>query len=100
MKFLPFSDNIENFMKKYGIAFSLVVIYQGLFGGLSLSSPPDRLVKLSDNVYVKLATMFAIAFTATKDVEIALVSIVLFVAAMNLLKTPEEKKASGNFLNL
>jgi len=100
MKFIPFSDNVESFMKKYSVAFSLVVIYQGLFGGLSLSSPPERLVKLSDNVYVKLATMFAIAFTATKDVEIALVSIVLFVAAMNLLKTPEEKKASGNFLNL
>ena len=100
MKFLPFSDNIETFMKKYTVIFTLLVIYQGLFGGLSLSSPPDRLVKLSDNVYVKLATMFAIAFTATKDVEIALVSIVLFVVAMNLLKTPEEKKASGNFLNL
>ena len=100
MKFLPFSDNIETFMKKYGVMFTLVVIYQGLFGGLSLSSPPERLISLSDNVYVKLATMFAIAFTATKDVEIALVSIVLFVVAMNLIKTPEEKKASGNFLNL
>jgi hypothetical protein len=44
--------------------------------------------------------MFAIAFTATKDVEIALVSIVLFVVAMNLLKTPEEKRASSNLLNL
>ena len=100
MKFLPFSDNIETFMKKYGVAFSLVVIYQGLFGGLSLSSPPQRLEKLSNNVYFRLGTMFAISFTATKDVEIALVSIVLFVVAMNLLKTPEEKKASGNFLNL
>ena len=100
MKFLPFSDNIEGFMKKYSVIFTLLVIYQGLFGGLSLSSPPDRLVKISGNVYVKLATMFAIAFTATKDVEIALVSIVLFVVAMNLIKTPEEKKASENFLNL
>lgn len=100
MKFIPFSDNIESFMKKYGIAFTLVVIYQGLFGGLSLSSPPKRLVEFSSNIYVKLATMFAIAFTATRDVETALVSIGLFVVAMNLLKTPEEKKASGNFLNL
>ena len=100
MKFLPFSDNIESFMKRYGVIFTLVVIYQGLFGGMSLSSPPERLEKLSDNVYFKLATMFAIAFTATKDVEIALVSIALFVVAMNLLKTPEEKKASSNFLNL
>ena len=100
MKFIPFSDNIESFMKKYSMIFTLLVIYQGLFGGLSLISPPDRLARLSDNVYVKLATMFAIAFTATKDVEIALVSIVLFVVVMNLLKTPEEKKDSGNFLNL
>tara|TARA_R110002153_G_scaffold272326_1_gene440874 strand:- start:585 stop:887 length:303 start_codon:yes stop_codon:yes gene_type:complete len=100
MKFLPFSDNVESFMKKYSVMFTLLVIYQGLFGGMSLSSPPERLVKLSDNVYVKLATMFAIAFTATKDVEIALVSIVLFVVVVNLIKTPEEKKASENFLNL
>ena len=100
MKFLPFSDNIEKFINKFGFIFTVMVVYSGIFGHMSIAKPPARLENISQNVYFKLSTLFIVAFTATKDVEIALVSIVLFVVAMNLLKTPEEKKASGNFLNL
>ena len=100
MKFFPFSDNIESFINKFGLVFTILVVYSGIFGHMSIAKPPEKLVRLSDNIYFKLITLFIVAFTATKDVETALVSIVLFVVAMNLLKTPEEKKASGNFLNL
>jgi hypothetical protein len=100
MKFLPFSDNIEGFVNKFGLIFTLMVVYSGIFGHMSVANPPAKLTRLSNNMYFKMITLFIVAFTATRDVEIALVSIVLFVIAMNLLKTPEERRASGNFLNL
>jgi hypothetical protein len=36
-----------------------------------------------------------ISFTATQDVEYALISTVLFLSIMYLLKTPEERKKTG-----
>jgi hypothetical protein len=100
MNFLPFSDNIEGFVNKFGLVFTLMVVYGGIFGHMSVANPPEKLTRLSNNIYFKMITLFIVAFTATRDVETALVSIVLFVIAMNLLKTPEERRASGNFLNL
>lgn len=100
MKFIPFSDNIEGFINKFGLVFTILVVYGGIFGHMSVANPPEKLTRLSNNIYFKMITLFIVAFTATRDVETALVSIVLFVISMNLLKTPEEKRASGNFLNL
>lgn len=100
MNFIPFSTNIENFVNKFTLIFTIMVVYSGVFGHIGIPNPPKKLQKLSESVYFKLFTLFIIAFTATKDVEIALLSTVSFVVVMNLLKTPEEKRASGNFLNL
>jgi hypothetical protein len=36
-----------------------------------------------------------IAFSATQDVEYALISTVIFISVMYALKTPEERKESG-----
>jgi hypothetical protein len=36
-----------------------------------------------------------IAFSATQDIEYALISTVIFLAVMYAIKTPEERKESG-----
>ena len=95
MKFIPFSDPVEASMKKYGIIVGIMAMYL-----VFMKDPPERISKITDSIYVKLLTLFVIAFKSTKDVEIALVSMLLLVVVINVLKTPEEKKASGNFLSL
>ena len=92
MRFIPGSNKVEKFFARYGIAFTLVVMYQGLFGGMSLKNPPKKIKKLSDNFIFKLITLFAIAFSATRDVEISLLSVIMFLGIIHLLRTPEERK--------
>lgn len=89
---LPFTNNIESFIRKYGVIFTVVVMYQGLFGGLAISNEPSVLRKLNQNVLFKLFTLFAVGFTATRDVETTLIGMVLFIILLHLLRTPEERK--------
>ena len=89
---VPGSTLIETFFAKYGIAFTLLVMYQGLFGGMSFSNKPAIVKELSDNVLFKYLTLFCIAFTATKDVEISLISMLFFVILIHMLRTPKERE--------
>jgi hypothetical protein len=96
---LPFTSNIETVLKKYDVLFSMIVLYQGLFGGLSISGPPQRLAGLGENMIFKIVTMICIAFTATKDIETSLLAVVLFLGVMYAIKTPSERKEDG-FVNV
>ena len=94
-----YSNSVESLSKQYGLVFSLIVLYQGLFGGISLSQKPVRLVSLPKNPFFKFLTMTAIAFTATKDIETAIVSVLMFLLILHLLRTPEERKTNkGHFI--
>ena len=92
MNVIPGFSNIERVVKRYGVLFSLIVMYQGLFGGMSLRDQPERLQSLKDNVAFKIFTMTCIAFTATQDIETALLSVALFITLIYLIKTPEERE--------
>ena len=92
LQIIPGFTKVEGIFKKYGVAFTLLVMYQGLFGGLSLSNKPKVLTKLSYNLWFKLFTMFCIAFSATKDIETSLISICLFIALLHILRSPKERE--------
>ena len=92
LQVVPGFTRIENVFKKYGVAFTLLVMYQGLFGGLSISNKPKVLTKLSYNLWFKLFTMFCIAFSATRDIETSLISICLFIVLLHLMRSPEERE--------
>tara|TARA_B110000285_G_C15141855_1_gene631322 strand:- start:174 stop:467 length:294 start_codon:yes stop_codon:yes gene_type:complete len=92
MKFIPGSNAVEGFFNKYTVAFTLVVMYQAIFVGASTVEVPERLRVISTNVFFRIFTLFAIAFTATKDVEVSVLSVALFIAMINIIKTPEERK--------
>jgi len=94
----PFT-HVEKALKQIPIVFTLIVMYQGLFGGMSLKNKPQRLEKLGANIYFKYFTLFCIAFTATQDIEISLLSIVVFVMLFNVIRTSEEREKYG-FFNL
>ena len=92
LQIVPGFTRLEKFFKQYGIAFTLLVMYQGLFGGLSLSAKPALLESLSGQLWFKIFTLFCIAFTATKDIETSLISVVLFIGIIHLLRTPKERE--------
>ena len=90
-----YGKSFESFTKQYGLFFSIIVLYQGLFGGISLSKKPSRLQKLGDNKFFKFLTMTAIAYTATKDIETAIIASLLFLIILNAIRTPEERKQNN-----
>jgi len=92
MNIVPGFSSVEKFIKKYTVILSLIVMYQGLFGAMTLKDQPSRLKKMSKNVAFKIFTMTCIAFTATQDIEIALMSVLLFITLLYFIKTPAERK--------
>ena len=72
------------------LIFSLIVISQGLLGGLGLPSVPERISRLSQNAFARFFFVTLIAYTATQDIETAVFSVVIFFALMRLARTPAE----------
>jgi len=91
--FAPLSNPIEKILQR-PIVFSLLVLYQGLFSGNAVVIP-SRLKKLFDNRPFRFGSIFLIALAASKDVEYALVSTIIFIIVMYALKTPEERENTG-----
>jgi hypothetical protein len=84
----------EMLIKTQPIVFSLIILYQGLFSGNAIQIP-ERLKVLFDNKVFRFMSLMLIAFSATKDIEYALLSTLIFVSVIYALKTPEERKKSG-----
>jgi len=87
-----FPKHIDKYLATPAI-FSMVVIAQGLLGGLGLPLLPQRLKNLQKNPLARFTFISAIAYTATSDLELALVSTAVFACMMHILRTPEERKA-------
>lgn len=91
MKNIPFVKDTEYVIKKYGVIFSIIVIMQGLLGGMHFD-PPRRLRAFTDNAIVKFVLMFSIALTASRDIETALMSTLIFIFFIYLVRDPDEQK--------
>ena len=74
------------------VIFSLLVIFQGIFGGNSIKIIPEKLLKLFENPWFRIMGIFLIAYTATLEIEMAVLSTVIFTVFINLLRTEEERK--------
>ena len=92
--FKPVTGPLETFIKKQPVIFSLIVVYQGLFSGNAIEIPKNLKV-LFDNKIFRFMSLLLIAFTATRDIEYALLSTFLFLFMMYLFKTPEEREKTG-----
>lgn len=92
--FSPVTGPAEVFVRTQPIVFSLIILYQGLFSGNAIQIP-DRLKVLFDNKIFRFTSLMLIAFSATKDIEYALFSTLIFLILMYVLRTPEERKKSG-----
>ena len=92
--FSPVTKPAEMLVKSQPVLFSLIILYQGLFSGNAIRIP-QRLRSLFDNKIFRLLSLMLIAFSATKDIEYALISTIVFLVVMYAVKTPEERKTQG-----
>ena len=90
----PVTKPAEIFIKAQPLVLSLIILYQGLFAPNAIQIP-ERLGRLFDNKPFRLVSLMAIAFSATGDIEDALLSTVIFLIIMYALKTPEERRRTG-----
>lgn len=84
------SNHVEGWLR-VPIIFTLVVIYQGLFSGNAFKIPA-RLQRVFDSPMFRFFSVLTIALSAVADIEIALVSTVLFYGIMWMLMTPAERR--------
>lgn len=92
--FSRFTTPTEILIKSQPVLFSLIILYQGLFSGNAIQIP-ERLKKLFDNKTFRFFSLMLIAFSATQDIEYALLSTLIFIIALYAIKTPEERKKNG-----
>jgi hypothetical protein len=90
----PLSNQTERTIKSQPILFTLIIVYQGLFSGNAIKIPKN-LRALFDNKIFRFVSLMAIAFSATQDIEYALISTMIFLVVMYAIKTPEERKTQG-----
>ena len=89
---VPGVSSFEHILKKYGVLFSLIVISQGVMGGIHFT-PPRRIKKSTEHPLMKFILLFAIAFTASRDIETAFLSTILFIIFIHLVRYPDERKS-------
>jgi hypothetical protein len=90
----PLSNQTEKTIRSQPILFTLIILYQGLFSGNAIKIPKN-LRTLFNNKVFRFVSLMAIAFSATQDIEYALISTMIFLVVMYAIKTPEERKTQG-----
>ena len=90
----PFSKKTESVIKAQPVLFSLIILYQGLFAHNAFKLP-ENISKIFKSKLIRFLSIFLISFTATQDVEYALISTIIFLMIMYIIKTPEERKTQG-----
>lgn len=91
--FLPDWFNSSEKILRLPIIFTLIYIYGGLFANQAVSYVPNRLTKLFETQPLfRLIGLLALGYTATGEVEYAIVSTAIILIIMHLLRTPEERE--------
>ena len=90
----PLSNQTEKSIMSQPILFTLIILYQGLFSGNAIRIPENLRILFNNKIF-KFISLMAIAFSATRDIEYALISTTLFLTVIYLIKTPEERKTQG-----
>ena len=70
-----------------------MTLFLVLYGGLAKPDLPDFVVNLFDNALFRILVLFLIAFTASKNAQVAILVAVAFSLTMNFLS--ERKMAEG-----
>jgi hypothetical protein len=91
-----FPPQIDNFLST-AIVLSLLTIFQGCFGGMGVIQIPKKLTESLNNSVMRFISIAAISYTATQDIETALITTVIFFGVLHLLRSDEEREEVGGF---
>jgi hypothetical protein len=80
------------------LIFTLIVIFQGCFGGLGVVQTPEKLMNITNSPVARAMFVCAIAYTATSDIETAIVATLIFFIFLHFLRTDKEKKEMKTLL--
>ena len=89
-------SQIDNFLST-AIVLSMLTIFQGCFGGMGVIQIPKKLTELLSNPTMRFISIVAISYTATQDIETALLTTVIFLGILHLLRSDEEHEEVGGF---
>lgn len=95
MNFKIPTNILPDWIDKYGstpFVISLIVIFQGCFGGMGVVQTPALLKTLTNNPIFRFVFVCAIAYTATTDIETAVVTTGVFFACLHMIRTKEERQ--------
>lgn len=90
----PLSNQTEKTIRSQPILFTLIILYQGLFSGNAIKIPENLRILFNSKIF-RFVSLMAIAFSATQDIEYALISTMVFLTIMYAIKTPDERKTQG-----
>lgn len=86
--FYPGIDNLLNQNTLYGI----IIMMHAMFGISPVSELPERTKAVASSVWFKLSSLLIISFSATRDIEDAILVLITFLCIVQLLRTKEERK--------
>jgi hypothetical protein len=90
----PVTSPTESVIRAQPILFTLIVLYQGLFSGNAITIPKNLKTLFNSKVF-RFISLMMIAFSATQDIEYAIIATTIFISLMYAIKTPEERKETG-----
>ena len=85
-------DGVEKVLGRPEI-FGMIVLLQGLLGGRGFVDPPASVVALFESPIARVGILTFIAYTATQEIESALLTVLTFATVVQLLRSPEEREA-------
>lgn len=90
-----FPPHFDHYMSMPTV-FTFIVLFQGCFGGNGVAQTPEALTNLLQknrfSHVFRFIFCFLIGYTATSDLETALIVTVAFFAFLHVIRTPEERK--------
>lgn len=89
----PIVNNINGVLNQQFI-FTLLFMFQMIFGSLGVSLVPQRIHDLANNPITRLLLLTLIGFVATKNVGLAMVGGLSFALILVLLRNSEEMNAA------
>lgn len=87
-----FPKGLDQFLS-YPAIFTLIVLFQGCFGGMGILQTPRALIDAINIPAARVVFLTCIAYTATSDMETAIAVTVAFLVFLHFLRSPKEKKA-------
>lgn len=85
-------DNLFDKIASRATFFTLIVVFQGCFGGMGVAQTPAALSNAVNSPVFRFIFVSAIAYTATSDIENAVVCTLAFFIFLHMIRTDEERK--------